>query len=197
MGILLGALTSLPLYKLGSRLAGPRAGLAAALIWPVLPAISAFADSLDMPLAFFATMSLSLLLWRDDGSRILRYAYASGLVWGFGSLVSWGLFPLLPVLAGAAWVVYRPAPGRLTVQGLVVALGIATVWGMLMLLGSPSPWHLFVAGMTRHVALTGGNAGRPWAVWVWANWLEFAVFLGPALAIAAPRRCDMTGPGRN
>ncbi len=95
---LFSALTCVAILGIGRRTVGPRAGLAAALLWAVFPWFSKWAVSwvweISLSTLLFACLFWYALRLAEPASAKLWAGF--GALWGFALLVNPALLPLLP-----------------------------------------------------------------------------------------------------
>ena len=120
--ILFSAITCLPLYFAGIRIAGPTAGALAGWLWAVFP------TAIVLPYESFwdasiAALLMATIIWATlalpHAKSILAW-YAYGLLWGIALMTSATLASLLPFLLG--WTIYRTRP---SLDRPALAAGIA------------------------------------------------------------------------
>src|SRR5262249_17978985 len=128
---IVGAMGVVLVGTIGRRLAGERAGVAAAAIAAVYPplvwiAAYAFSEAIAWPLGLLAAWRFDLMLDAEPGRRT-RAALVAGLVTGLAILVR----PGLTFFAGLAalWLVWRRQPRLVLwlVAGIMVLVGPWTV----------------------------------------------------------------------
>jgi len=156
------ALGVLPCHALGSRLGGPRAGLAAALVYALDPLVTVSASLLypDAPAALLLAGAL-VLAWDAGRQGGMGTAALAGIM--LGALTTFRLVALAlapAMLAGVALMGQRPASRRARLAGSLIV-------GWLLVLG---PWaaenllttgHLLpVAAALRSVPEIGADAER-------------------------------------
>jgi hypothetical protein len=135
------ALIALAVFAWTRRLAGPIAGLAAALLWVLNPLAHTLArmNLTDMPLAAWTVGALAALA-ADPALGRKRSAVLAGVCSGMAVLTK-GVAGLLPLLMLAAWWIaarreQRPAAGRL-ILAAVIAAAVSLPWHCYQLAAHP------------------------------------------------------------
>ncbi len=142
----LGVATVCLLYVVGRALAGPVAGVAAALLYATAPlaVVAAHDFKEDIPLAFWLTVQLFFLVRYLRGARSRDLFLAAAALGGAVGAKYTGLIAV-PLLGGAVW--WGPASGR---RGKTLGTA-ALVAAVAFLLSTPSIlWHPdeFLAGLS-------------------------------------------------
>jgi 4-amino-4-deoxy-L-arabinose transferase-like glycosyltransferase len=155
--VVCGALLPLPLYLLGRDLYGRRAGLAAAFMAAVIPALLAaflyWGSLTEPPYLLFLALALALA-WRALAGKGLWYAAGAGIGFGLAYLarpegvtyIVW--FAGLLLLAG--WVRRRPLRWRSLFAGVPAA-----VVAMAAFLATASPYLIYLHRHTGRWLLSG------------------------------------------
>lgn len=189
----LSAAAALPLLALARRLGlSPSAALAAAVLWMLVPARTLFTPSLDQALPLL----LVAAAWLAAGRRRAGWIGA-GLCLMAACFVSYGYLVGIPLvvavaLAGGA----APAPSPVEAReasparwrwpaALWLAAGFALPWLALALVAGYDPWAAFTAALAEHRGLTVGQAARGYLTWLVWNPYDFALLLGPPVALLA------------
>ena len=176
----LSALAVFPLHALARRLglAAPDALFAAAL-WALVPARSLFTPALDQALPLLLVGAAALAAGEGWARRL-----AAGAALGLAAFLSYGALAAVPLVAAAAW--WGGGEGRRS-RGLAswaaLAAGFALPWLALALFAGYDPGAAFAAALADHRALAVAPRGYlTWLVW---NPYDFALLLGPAVALPA------------
>jgi hypothetical protein len=190
----LSALAVFPLHALARRLGldAPTALFAAAL-WTLVPARSLFTPSLDQALPLLLVVAAALAAGQGWGRRL-----AAGAVLGLAAFTSYGALAAAPLVAALAWwgggEEGRHPRGLASLAGL--AAGFALPWLAVALFAGYDPWAAFAAALADHRELA--VAPRSYFTWLVWNPYDFALLLGPAVALpafgalAAPRSLRAT-----
>jgi hypothetical protein len=187
---LLGALSVVPVYLLGKELIPDRVALLAAALAGTLPALLLLSASPDlMVLTLTATMLwLSYVAWKY--ARPLP-AFLAGIIFALSAFLSLG------VLAVGLWLVLLAVvgairrPDRMAVAGRFVRLALAGLAGFalfyiaLYLLWDYHPLAVARQALFAHREVTVAEQARTYWKWVVMNPVEFSVFAGVPLVIAA------------
>jgi 4-amino-4-deoxy-L-arabinose transferase-like glycosyltransferase len=145
-----GVLTVLVLYRAVQRLAGPTAGLIAALVLAVSPATVALnrgniSDSLMILLLVLAADSVSAAIAGGSGGRLVLAAVWVGLAFQAKMVEAWMVLPAL----GLAYLLGAPGTTARRVRQLVVAgavVGIVSLSWMSMVTLIPASQRPYVDG---------------------------------------------------
>ncbi|HEX5760992.1 MAG TPA: hypothetical protein VF121_17525 [Thermoanaerobaculia bacterium] len=181
----LSAAAALPLHALALRLGlAPGAALGAAALWTLVPARSLFTPSLDQALPLLLVGAAALAAGEGWAGKL-----AAGTLLGLAGLTSYGALAVAPLVAAAAW---WSGDGRRAV--LPLAAGFAVPWTALTLLAGYDPWISFAAAMEAHRAIA--VAPRGYLTWLLWNPYDFALLLGPAVALPALGALAVRGPLR-
>ena len=145
-------------FRLGRRLAGEGAGVAAAVAVTTFPAILASSHRfmLDVPLAAVAVLALDTLLASEDCAKTGASA-AFGVLCGIGMLTKWtfAFFLAAPVVVAAFRAAVERGNRPRRVANLAMALALA---GLVA-----APWYLVhAANLARDVAGFGGFSRDEW-----------------------------------
>ena len=181
------ALAALPLYGVARRLVGPGPARAAALWWPLVPALALFAPTWNTAYPLFSLGAFWLLLIGLDRTipapvptvALITAGTLAGLL-AFANLstvplpVLFGFYTLLTYL-----LIERRAPdpapwSRPVVAGLWVGAGFALPWLAAWVAVGHSPLAIVSAAMGNHLDLD-----RPYLPWLWLHAWEWALFSGP------------------
>ncbi len=168
-----------------------------ALVTPFIPSLSLFLSQWDAVYPLLGLMAWFLAL---RGQNRLWYAenrwsgwcwlFSAGLVLGLLTWLSYGLLVMVGmVFLHSLWrgTLQRkgkitPEVFRWTILGLGVMLaGVAFPWLLGWLLWGMYFPELFAASLHQHFALV--THARQYAIWVWANGVDVALWLGPGLLL--------------
>ncbi len=182
---LCSGLPAVPLYLLGKRLAGPRAGFRAAALYVVVPSLTLFTMRWDQLYPLFLCLSL-YWLHRGLEDRRLVFFFLAGFAASVGSFMSFGNLTILPALGayGLAHLGHTGLPGwrtwlrRTWVGWALLALGGASVWLGYQAAFGVSFWDVFATVMQTHLHL-----GRSYWLWVGYDLYDFLTFLGIPIAV--------------
>jgi len=175
----------IPLYRLGKRLGGPRAGMRAAALYVVVPSLTLFTMRWDQLYPLFLCLSL---YWLHVGLEERRFVlfFLAGLSVSVASFMSFGNLTILPAL-GAYGLAHLASGGLLRWKdwlrqtwrgwGLLI-LGSVSVWLAYQAACGVSFWEVFSTAMQTHFHL-----GRSYRVWVVYNVYDFLTFLGVPVAV--------------
>ena len=182
---LFSGLPVVPLYLLGKRLAGSRAGFRAAALYVVVPSLTQFTMRWDQLYPLFLCLSL---YWLQRGLEERRpgLSFLAGLSASVASFTSFGNVTILPAL-GLYGLVHLASQGhsrrqewlrRTWLGWTLLALGAASVWLVYQAIYGVSFWDVFSTAMQTHFHL-----GRSYQVWVGYNLYDFLTFLGVPVAV--------------
>jgi hypothetical protein len=182
-----GALTVVPLYYLGQRLAGPRVARIAVAWWPLVPALSLYPGSLSIPNPLLATTVVALFyagIVAEQRGRWASLLILAGVAAGLALLLSLALLPILALcgLLGAGLLLYpptqlRPQLVRLIISGLMFSLGLAAVFGAYQVALGHSIADVLRASMAVHLA-----AHHPYFQGLGLDTWDYILFAGLPLA---------------
>jgi hypothetical protein len=193
-----GALTCVPLYYLGQRLAGPGAARIAVAWWPLVPALSFFPGSLSIPEPLLATAVVALFyagIVAQRRSRSASLLILAGVAAGLALVLSLALLPILALcgLLGAGLLLYQTAPlrprlARLIIAGIAFSLGLAIVFGAYWVALDHSLAEVLRASMAIHL-----TPNHPYLKALFLDPWDYAMFaglplIGLALVYPAARR---------
>ena len=151
----LGSLTVLLTYSLGSRLFSRRAGIIAALLTaltPIFPFYEIFL--LRATLVTFLNLAFLLALFKFDRQKPMRGAIIAGVLLGIGTLARSNLLALWPVAAAWVWLVGgKGKSGLKALAVMTLAAGLAI---------SPATLHNRIEGETW--ALVSTNFSENWKI---------------------------------
>jgi len=187
MGV--GSSVVVPVYLLARwEMDRPTALLAAACFCTV-PSFLLFFQSLDQLVLVLATWTVYFFLLAAKREQIWLFLVA-GIAWGLTLFVSLGavvLGALLALfLAGLAW-----QQRRLTLTPLlpyaggvaVFLVGAVAWWTLAALVGHFPPLETIRQGLAAHARVTTMEFPRTYSIWVWLNWVDWAIFLGLPLSV--------------
>ncbi|MFI5776616.1 hypothetical protein [Nocardia sp. NPDC051570] len=176
------AAVAVALRALGSeeraRAATPYLALAPAAIWIAVSGDALFAGVMAWAVALLAVAMRQERRW-------LAAAFGSGVLFGFGVYLSYGLVLMaIPAAAVIALGLLRRAELPAIRPALVAAVGALLVAGMFTTAGFWwfDGYHLVVQRYYQGIATE-----RPYSYWVWADLAAAACALGPAAAAALHR----------
>jgi hypothetical protein len=123
----IGAATTFLLWRLGTRLRGPVAGLVAAALYATHPLVVAAERGTFLEPALNLLVVAAALVWlRTDDAGARRHQLAAGALFAGAVLVkTWGTFSALAALASlpvTSWATARTALRRLVLGALVVSV---------------------------------------------------------------------------
>lgn len=195
----LGALGLIPAYFLGAALGGRRAGTVAAGFYYLTPGMTLYTGFVDQ--VYPALTALILLCWlralpaqqSNDGRTRWVWALCAGLLLVVAIFLSLGLlaFWMLVVLVAvtAAFLVGRSDQRRLGLAQFwqPLALVIAVPLIAFAILRVSAGYDLLAVCRTSDALRMYGYEvlwGCPYWHYVWANWVEAGMVLGPPLLLA-------------
>jgi hypothetical protein len=188
--LLLGAATALPLYALATQLHGERmAAVRLGLLWLLLPGPTLMVPELDpalaLPLMIFAAgLAATLAAPRRPPPRA---AWIAGAGAGVAMLLSYGA-PIFLALSGLALLAsYGGGTSRLPVRRWLLPLALI-VGVALLIFCLPALWGARPLAQARQALLihrAGFTAPRSYLLWLLFNPLDFLLFLGLPLILAA------------
>jgi hypothetical protein len=194
---LLALLTVVPLYALARASVPAPHALAAAALWPVMPAVFLFHPASDTALAFPAALAMALAAWSTRVRPGLGAGLAalSGIVFALGMQVSLvflavGLVVFLATLANLG----VPLARRVLILGIVGAAFLLVTLALWALSGA-NPFAIWWANQQNHARFYQ-TYPRSYLAWVGINPLELAVALGWPVVLwavmARSRRSDVS-----
>jgi hypothetical protein len=198
LGLLVaGAAAAWPVSRLVTRLAGdPEAGLRAAAIWPLVPAMALMSPEFDQALALPVAAAAAALVAAAQARRPAT-AVAAGLAAGLAAaaalFLSYGALAFLSGAALAAAVL--PAPGSR--RPAAVGFGVAALAAGALFFATGLLGHRPLAAALDAVALHGNRHtwGRGWAVSTGLNLADTLLFFGPPLLGLLAVRAGTGHPG--
>jgi 4-amino-4-deoxy-L-arabinose transferase-like glycosyltransferase len=181
--LIVGLATPL-IYALARRRGSVRAGLRAAALLALTPALMLFAPQIDQLFPLFT----GLILWafvRGWERRQVGWFAISGLFWSLATFLSLGLATLalwLALYALVRWLADRSGWSwlRLAIAAVAFGLGAASLWAGMWVTFGLDPWAVFRTGMAQHFEIVTGR--RSYRLWVGYNLYDWAAFLGLPLA---------------
>jgi hypothetical protein len=184
----LGALTVVPTYLLGARLAGRRGGLLAAALLSLMPGSLFFYLSLDVVVMMLTAWALAGAAWSLDGGR--RGAAAglgAGLALGLTLTISLGA--LASVALVAAYVVLAADCEGRGLKAAAVVLGWVLL-GLLALAAGAAALGLDLPATVQACLFSHENTGsgvtyRHWWPWVVWNIVDYVLLAGLPIVVAA------------
>ncbi len=177
----LSAAAAVPLVALARALGlAPAAGLAAAVLWALVPARSLFTPSLDQAMPLLAVAAAWLAA---RGGRV-RWS-AAGLCLAGACFVSYGYLVAVPVVAVIAVLASTGAAAPPSVPRWPalpwLAAGFALPWAALAGAAGYDPWSALTSALAEHHAIA--VAGRSYLTWLAWNPYDFVLLLGPPVAL--------------
>lgn len=184
---LLSLLTLLPLYALIRCGAPPATAWLGAALWPTVGAVLVFLPVSDCLYPVLAVLVLLLVQWAL-AIRLALPAVLAGMVWCLAMAFSVAFLAVLPIALGAATLALAdPKPISIT-RWLITLVAFAAGWALptewawyQLQLNLPVTWGLNLAkhaGFYRFMPRSTGT-------WLWLNLVEFAVVIGPTVAVLA------------
>ncbi len=173
-----------------------------ALAVPFIPALSLFLSQWDAVypclglLAWFLALRGMNNLWRDETrAQGWVWLFIAGVVLGLMTWLSYGLLVMVSlVIFHGLWRGLMPKQGLIVQQNESPSLLRWSIFGQgIVLAGVAFPWllgwlfwdmrfpELFAASLEQHFTLV--THARQYGLWVWANWLDLALWLGPGLLL--------------
>lgn len=195
---LLGALTPAACFLLATAVLPLRHALQATVLSAVIPSLLIVAPSIEGAGVVLALGASAALLWAvrlatgsaDARARppvALALALLAGLLWAAAILWTVGLLavalPVGAVLVRSLLVERDARAGTLLTLGVAGAGFVGTHLAIYLVSGYSLPLHL--VGIMSSQRDIMAAAGRDRLTWTWMNLYDFALFLGPALTIAA------------
>ncbi|KXK48264.1 MAG: hypothetical protein UZ13_03878 [Chloroflexi bacterium OLB13] len=180
-------LAAIPLYRLMRRLSGKRAADLAVALWPLTPALAAFAGSMNTVYPLATLWAVSLLAAAISAKRA-RYqaaaAIGAGLVTGIALFFNFAFAPL-PLILGLFALTFglhveRRTLAALIRTGLFAAAGFAVPWVLFWIAAGLTPLDLIRASFAFHLDLD-----RPYAFWVVMHAWDWLVWAGVGLIVPA------------
>jgi hypothetical protein len=198
------ALTALPLYGLGRKVADEDSARAALVWWPLVLAAALFAASPSLTYTLPAT-AIVALLWSGITSRAfwrrsLQLILAGGLL-GATLVMSFSLMPLLLLCGGLILCRFVQESGprigpvlrRSAAVALPLGLGLIGVWGVYSLLAGHSPLTLLRIAMGLHL---DSGSGLSYLTAMGLNAWDFILFAGlPICGLAIASAFSKRLPG--
>lgn len=180
-------LTAIPLYRLTRRLSDERTARLAVVLWPLTPALAAFAGSMNTvyPLAtLWAVGLLAAALAADRESRRLIAACGAGAISGVALFFNFAFAPL-PLILGLFALAYglrveRRAFVAIVRIGIAAGIGFAVPWALFWMTTGLTPLDLIRASFEFHLDLD-----RPYAFWVVMHAWDWLVWAGVGLIVPA------------
>ncbi|MGD8238734.1 MAG: hypothetical protein PVH68_09295 [Armatimonadota bacterium] len=196
--ILCGSCLCIPTYLLAVQMGNRHRALMTAAIAAFLPSALLFVPGIDQLVALLGVCALWLLCLGLHRRRLGLVA-AAGLLLALDSLISIGAASLVVLAVGIAVapvvLVWRQEPAhREAIRRAAVAIG-ALLAGLLVPLALLWPvcgYNAFDVALTaaaRQRAIVIDQWQRSYAPWLMLNLVDFAVFLGPCVAVCALSWC--------
>jgi len=200
--IMLAMLPVVPLSALVARLAGQRAALWAALLYPLMPGFGMWVSQFDRGVALAAALAL-YFCERLISERRLRFALFAGLTLSVATFATFGAVPIALMAAIyvlVRWMETNSAPRATAVQGgelrgsaslriaiaflarstMIAAIGAASVWAVAWAWAGLDPIRLYHVVFDSHL-------GIPFPFWPFVFWHPWDVLtmIGLPLAMIA------------
>jgi hypothetical protein len=185
------ALTIIPLYALGRRVATEKIARRAISWWPLVPSLTLFLGTLNTPYPLAAT-TIVWLLWAGltevSRPRSFLWLILSGSLAAFAILFSFAFIPILLLCGILTLLVWQRKEGSVqrgslkwpVMVGLQLGLGLAVVWLAYGFITEHTIFDVFSVGMTNHLQLD-----RPYWPWLLLHSWDFAIFVGiPVFGLA-------------
>jgi 4-amino-4-deoxy-L-arabinose transferase-like glycosyltransferase len=186
-----GALSVVPVYGLGRRLYGERAGRLAAVLAAGLPSLLIFAPTPDQLFAFLSAGTV--LAWlvameRESG----LYSFLAGTLLSLATFLSLGNGALALVIV--LLLIANPESKIQNLKSLLLfAAGVSLFWLLYWIGWGVAPWEVARVGLDQHYELVTSQRRYSW--WVGYNLIDLLLFAGPLVvggfllrAIQAGRR---------
>lgn len=160
--------------------------LHAALAYPLIPAAALFLSQWDAVYPLLGLLAWSTALRGLASSRGWAWWLLSGLILSLMTWLSYGLLIMVPMVG--LYLLWHGWEQRSEGLSWLRSLG----W---MLLGWALPWlaawvvwdmalpSLFMASLSQHYDLV--THARRYSIWLWANGLDLALWLGPGILLLA------------
>jgi hypothetical protein len=192
------ALTPIPLIQLARRIVPDPRGVV--LLYPLIPAISAFSGSWNTLYPLLAVLAaLALERAVSDAPNAWFGVLISGFISGVGVFFNFALIPL-PLLLGCfaliSLVLQRSKPRTYLCTAFTYLIGFSSVWGLFALAGGQSFFEILGASLSFHSSID--RPYLPWLLlhtWDWVLWNGLAVFLVMMGGLLLYRRSS-TGAGK-
>lgn len=178
-------LTAWPLHALARRWdPAPEAAGLAAVLWLLVPARTLFTPSLDQALTLPLALALLLAHRGGEGGRGgIAVAALAGLLAAACCLTTFGYLAAVPLVAFAGLAAVPAAAWRSRLPALAaLGAGFATPFAVLAGYGLDVA-ATFRGGLATHRAMA--VVSRDYATWLLWNPWDFALLLGPAVALLA------------
>jgi hypothetical protein len=195
--LIASATTVVPIYLLGVEIGSRAIGLAAAGLYSVVPALAFFEGMMDLVYPVFTAWALWFIcrgFKTEAPSRRALWWLAAGVTLGLGLFFSYCQLAVLPV--AALWglcEVRRRGPasfGPMLLHGLAIVAGIGVaLLAIRSVTGYNAVSDFFSRGIGRSwdwgSKLGGAPTNRPYAIWIFANLLEYVAFAGIPIVVGA------------
>jgi hypothetical protein len=190
--MLAGSLCVFPLATIAGGRIQSRAAARAVLLFSCVPSIVLFTPQTDHLILLLTLCTPALLLEslrRESVARSAVYALAAGFAAGAAMFVSFTSLAALGAwgLAIGVGAASQGRTARLLRNGIVAMAGFVAVAAIPAALGMNWP-EVFRECMTGAHRIQVLILGRQYSTWVGWNLVDYTLFLGPALAIAAAAR---------
>lgn len=187
----LGAATAWPVAALARRVTGdPLAASRVGVLWCLLPGPTLMTPQLDQALALPVAAAAAFLASATEQRRVAPSALLAGASGALALFVSYGAAAFLAIGGAAALVLARDRR-RAAEAALLAALTGAGLVGLTTLLGH-HPLRSALAALAVHRELY--TAPRSYALWLFFNPLDLALFLGVPVAVVLLVRTARSWP---
>lgn len=172
----------LPLHRLAGRLGSPRAARLAVVLYAFIPALVLFTPVVDDLFSFLTVTALWLTVKGLDERRATWVGLA-GLAWGVEAFMTFGVLPVLLLLALTIALRRVGEAGggrRALLEGVALGAGGSAVWGLAWLLTGLNPVALYRVSTLAHGGLT---ETRSYWLWLVYNPYDVLLFAGVPAAV--------------
>ncbi len=184
---LIGGLAVWPLYAFGKRVAGSKAAVMTALLFPIMPLFAMWPAQWDQIYPLLLLIGLYLAHVGLEHNSLWRI-FIAGVPLSLASFFSVGNFVLMAIvgLYGAAWLWSQRESRRLSVAHsvhlfIVFALGCASIWIAYALIYGVNPIDVISIGS--RLAWESTTSRRVYSLWLLWNPIDFATFLGVPIVV--------------
>jgi hypothetical protein len=153
----------------------------AGLVWVLTPSATFFTPWLDQLNTLLVTTSFALLLTAGTARCRAAWSIAAGIAGGTALFFSYGTAPMLGagvLMAGVVAASTRSLT-RFASTAAFCAVGLGLVIAAIELAGFPQ-LGVARAALRAHAAFT---QSRQAGLWLWANWIDFAIYFGAASGV--------------
>jgi hypothetical protein len=186
----------IPLFFLTREVAGTRAAVAACVLYPAIPSLTAFRPGMDQTIALLTLAAVALQVAAVARGRWWLSVLA-GLAWAAAVLFTFGAIPLgflfvglclLPRASEACDPASTPGAKPTLGQFLPAAWCLVGFLGAYAFLAAATGYNLVAAlraGMAFHEQLITHYWPRPYLPWLGLNLWDLVVFTGPGVVLGA------------